>query len=193
MKGEQLQSELSSVQSVSHVQLFATPWAAVHKSSLSITNFWSLLKHMSIELVMLSNHLILCGPLLLFSIFPRIKLFSNELILHISEFTLQSELVFSKSEVVSGWDLEMVYCHFLLIHLAKKTKKQKKTSFFILYWNSEQRKSDRNQTAWKKLKTYFQYGLSWGAHVSSLHYSKLHGSSITKIWDSIFKNSKFKI
>ena len=101
-KGEQLQSEFSSVQSVSHVQLFATPWAAVHKSSLSVTNFWSLLKHMSIEPARPTNHLILCGPLLLFSIFPRIKLFSNELSLHISEFTLQSELVFSKSGVVSG-------------------------------------------------------------------------------------------
>ena len=145
MKGEQLQSELSSVQSVSHVQLFATPWAAVHKSSLSITNFWSLLKHMSIEPVMLSNHLILCGHLLLFSVFPRIKLFSNELILHISEFTLQSELVFSKSEVVSGWDLEMVYCHFLLIHLAKKTNKQKKLFFYPLleFWaKKEWQKSD---------------------------------------------------
>ena len=62
---------LGSVQSLSHVQLFATPWAAVHQASLSITNCWSLPKLMSIELVMPSNHLILCCPLLLQpSIFP---------------------------------------------------------------------------------------------------------------------------
>ena len=57
----------------------ATPWIAVHKASLSISNSWSLLKLMSIELVMPSNHLILCCPLLLLpSIFPSVKVFSNE-------------------------------------------------------------------------------------------------------------------
>ena len=61
----------SSVQSLSHVQLFATPWTAAHQDSLSITNSWSLLKLMSIELVMPSNHLILCHPFIpLPSIFP---------------------------------------------------------------------------------------------------------------------------
>ena len=54
-----------SVQSFSHVQLFVTPWTSARKVSLSITNSWSLLKLMSIELVMPSNHLILCYPLLL--------------------------------------------------------------------------------------------------------------------------------
>ena len=53
----------SSVQSLSHVQLFETPWTAAHQASLSITNSWSLLKFMSIESVMPSNHLILCRPL----------------------------------------------------------------------------------------------------------------------------------
>ena len=62
----------------------ATPWSAGHQASLSITNFWSLLKLMSIELVMSSNHLILCRPLLLLSsIFPSIRGFSNESVLHI--------------------------------------------------------------------------------------------------------------
>ena len=71
--------QFSSVQSLSHVQLFATPWTAVHQASLSITNSWSLLKLMSIELVMPSNHLILCHPFLLLpSIFPSIRVFSNE-------------------------------------------------------------------------------------------------------------------
>ena len=68
-----------SVQSLSCVRLFATSWTAAHQASLSITNSWSLLKLMSIESVMPSNHLILCRPLLLQpSIFPSIRVFSNE-------------------------------------------------------------------------------------------------------------------
>ena len=67
------------IQSLSHVQLFATPWTAAHQVSLSFTIFQSLLKLMSIESVMPSNHLILCRPLLLLpSIFPSIRVFSNE-------------------------------------------------------------------------------------------------------------------
>ena len=72
---------ISSVQSLSHVQLFATLWTAACQASLSITNAWSLLKLMSIELVMPSNHLILCLPFLLFSIFPSNRVFSNESVL----------------------------------------------------------------------------------------------------------------
>ena len=73
---------VSSVQSLSRVQLFGTPWTAVPQASLSITNSWSLLKLMSIELMMPSNHLILCRPLLLLpSIFPSIRVFSNESVL----------------------------------------------------------------------------------------------------------------
>ena len=74
----------SSVQSFSSVQLFATPWTAVHQASLSITNSQSLLKPISIESVMPSIHLILCHPLLLLpSIFPSIRVLSNESVLHI--------------------------------------------------------------------------------------------------------------
>ena len=74
----------SSLQSLSHVQLFMMPWTAAHKASLSITNSRSLLKVMSIKSVMPSNHLILCCPLLLLpSIFPSIGVFSNESVLHI--------------------------------------------------------------------------------------------------------------
>ena len=62
----------------------ATAWTAAHQASLSFTVSRSLLKLMSVELVMLSNHLILCHPLLLPSVFPSIKVFSNELALHIS-------------------------------------------------------------------------------------------------------------
>ena len=69
---------------LSHVRLFATPWTAAHQASLSITNSWSLLKPMSIESVMPSNHLILCHPLLLLpSIFPSLTVFSNESALRI--------------------------------------------------------------------------------------------------------------
>ena len=73
-----------SVQSLSHVQFFATPWTAACQASLSITNSQSLLKLMSIKLVMPSNHLILCCPLLLLpSICPSIRVFSNKLVLRI--------------------------------------------------------------------------------------------------------------
>ena len=73
----------SSVQSLSRVRLFATSWTAVRQASLSITNSWSLLRLMPIESVMPSNHLILCHPLLPPSIFPSIRVFSNESALRI--------------------------------------------------------------------------------------------------------------
>ena len=73
----------SLVQSLSRLWLFVTPWTAAHQASLSITNSQSLLKLMSIESVMPSNHLILCRPLLLPSIFPSIKVFSSESALRI--------------------------------------------------------------------------------------------------------------
>ena len=73
----------SSVQSLSRVRHFATPWTAAGQASLSITNSQSLLKLMSIESVMPSNHLILCHLLLPPSIFPSIRVFSNESVLHI--------------------------------------------------------------------------------------------------------------
>ena len=75
-------SLFSSVQSLSCVRLLATPWTAARQASLSATNSWSLLKLMSIKLVMPSNHLILCQPLLS-SVFPSIRVFSNESVLHI--------------------------------------------------------------------------------------------------------------
>ena len=75
--------QFSSVQSLSCVQLFATPWTAARQASLSIINSQSLHKLISIELVMPSNQLILCRPLLPLSIFPSIRVFSNESVLHI--------------------------------------------------------------------------------------------------------------
>ena len=64
-------------------QFFETPWTSAGQASMSITNSWSLFKLMSIKSVMPFNHLILCHPLLLPSIFPRIRVFSNESVLHI--------------------------------------------------------------------------------------------------------------
>ena len=72
------------VQLLSRVRLFVTPWTTASQSPLSFTISWSLFKFMSTELVMLSNHIILCRPLLLLpSIFPSIRVFSNEPALHI--------------------------------------------------------------------------------------------------------------
>ena len=75
--------QFSSVQSFSRVRLFVVPWTAARQASLSITNSRSPPKPMSIESVMSSNHLILCHPVLLPSIFPSIRVFSNESALHI--------------------------------------------------------------------------------------------------------------
>ena len=76
--------QFSLVQSLSCVWLFATPWTAARQASLSITNSWSPPKPMSIESMMPSNHLVLCCPLLLLpSIFPSIRVFSSESVLHI--------------------------------------------------------------------------------------------------------------
>ena len=72
---------LATVQSLSCVQHFVTPWTAACQASLSITNSWSLLKLMSIKLVLPSNHLILCHPLVLPSVFPSIRVFSHESVL----------------------------------------------------------------------------------------------------------------
>ena len=79
-----LESQFSSVQSLSHVQFFVTPWTAASQPSLSITNSQNLLKLTSIESVMPSNHLILCRSLFLLpSIFPSIRVFSNQSVIHI--------------------------------------------------------------------------------------------------------------
>ena len=79
-----MRSMFSSVQSLSRVQLFVTPWTAARQASVSITNSWSLPKLMSIESVMPSNRFILCRPLLFPpSVFPNIRVFSNESVLRI--------------------------------------------------------------------------------------------------------------
>ena len=94
---ESTEQRLHSVQLLSHVQLFVTPWAAADQASLSITNSRSLLKLMSVESVVASNHLILCHPLLLLpSILPSIRVFPNESVIShqvakVLEFQLQHQ------------------------------------------------------------------------------------------------------
>ena len=83
-KSKFLYFKINSVQLLSCVRLFVTPWTAACQASLSITNSWNLLKLMSIESVMSSNHVILCRPLLFLpSIFSSIRVFSKESVLHI--------------------------------------------------------------------------------------------------------------
>ena len=77
------QKALSSIQLLNHVLPFATPWTAARQTSAFITNSWSLLYVMSIELVMPSKHLILCPLPFLPSVFPSIRVFSNGSVLHI--------------------------------------------------------------------------------------------------------------
>ena len=89
--GITLSRSIVVVQSLGHVRLFATPLTAACQASLSITNSWGLLKPMSIKSVMPSNHLILCWPLFLLpSIFPSIRVFSNESALRISSVQFSS-------------------------------------------------------------------------------------------------------
>ena len=93
----------SSCCSVSRVQLFATPWTAARQVSLSFSISWSSLELMSIESVMPSNHLILCRPLLLLpSIFPSIRIFSNESGLHISDQSIGSSVSVLPMNI-QGW------------------------------------------------------------------------------------------
>ena len=96
--------EFSLVQLFSSVWLFGTPWTAVCQASLSITNFWSLFKLMSIKLVMPSNHLILCHPLLLLlSIFPSIRVFSSGLLWVISSHQVAKVLGFQLHHQSLQW------------------------------------------------------------------------------------------
>ena len=115
---------ISSVQSLSCIWLFVTPWTAAHQASLSITNSWSLLKHMSIESVMPSNHLILFRPLLLPpSIFPSIRIFSDESVLHIRwpEYWSFSFNISPSSEYSGLISFRMDWLEFLAVQGTRKS------------------------------------------------------------------------
>ena len=123
---------LSSVQLLSRVQLFATPRTAAHQASLSITNSWSLLKFISIELLMPSNHLILCCPLLLPpSVFPSIRVFSNEAVFHIRSPKYWSfSFSISPSNEYSGhWVPSNHESHLVCLALNFFQKKEKQICF----------------------------------------------------------------
>ena len=136
--------QFSSVQSLSHVQLFATPWTVARQASLSIINSQSLPKPMSIESVMPSNHLIFCHPfLLLTAIFPSIRVFSNESILHIRwpkywSFSLSTSLSNEYSGLISfrmdWWDLLAVQgiLKSLPQHHSSKASILWRSAFFIV-------------------------------------------------------------
>ena len=129
----------SSVQSLSRVRLFATPWIAAHQASLSITNSRSLLKLMPIKSVMPSNHLVLCRPLLLLpSIFPSIRVFSNESALHISwpkDWSFSFNI--SPSNEHSGWiSFRMDWLDLLAVQRTFKSLLQHHSSKASILWHS---------------------------------------------------------
>ena len=128
----------SSVQSLSHVQIFVTPWTAVCQASLSITNSWSLLKLMSIESVMPSNHLILCRPLFLPpSIFPSNGVFSSESVLHIRWPTYWSFSFSSSPSNDSGLiSFRMDWLDLLAIQGTLKSLLQHHSSKASILWRS---------------------------------------------------------
>jgi len=118
---------------------FETPWTAAHQASLFITNSWSLLKLKSIELVMPSNHLILCHPLLLLpSIFPRIRVFSNESVLRIRwpkywSFSFSTNLSNEYSELIS---FRMDWLNLLAFQGTLKSLLQHHNSKASILWHS---------------------------------------------------------
>ena len=129
---------LSSIQSLSYVRLFATPWTTARQASLSITNFRSSLKLTSSESVMPSNHLILCRPLVLLpSIFPSIRVFSNESALHIRwpEFWSFSFNI-SPSDEHSGLIFRMDWLDLLAVQGILKSLLQHHCSKATILWCS---------------------------------------------------------
>ena len=133
----------SSVQSLSRVRLLVTPWAAAHQATLSITDFQSSFRLMSIESVMPSNHLILCRLLLLPSIFPTIRVFSNESVLHMRWPKYWSfSISISPSSEYSGLSSFQMYWLDLLIvqgtlksllqHHSSKASILRRSAFFIV-------------------------------------------------------------
>ena len=129
--------QFSSVQSLSHARLLATPWTAAHQASLSITNSRSLAKLTSIELVMPSNHLILCHPhLLLPSIFPSVRIFSRKSVLHIRwPKYLSFSFSISSSNKYSGLiSFRIDQLHLLAVQVTLNSFLQHHTSKASILW-----------------------------------------------------------
>ena len=124
---------------ISHVPLFATSWTVEHKASLSITNSRDLLKFMSIESVMLSNHLLLCHPLLLLpSIFPSIRVFSKESILHIRgpKYWYFCFSISPSNEYSGLIPFRMVWLNLLAFQGTLKSLLQHHSSKASIFWHS---------------------------------------------------------
>ena len=133
------QVQFSSVQPLSHVQLFVTPWTAACQASLFITNSWSLLKLMSIASVMPPNHLILCHPLLLLpSVFPSIRVFSNESVLCIrwSKYWSFSLSISPSSEYLGLISFRMHWLDLLAVQGILKSLLQHHSSKASVLWCS---------------------------------------------------------
>ena len=131
--------QFSLVQSLSHVQLFTTSWTAARQASLSITNSRSLFKLMSIESVMPSNHLILCHPLLhLPEIFPSIRVFSRESVLHIRWPKYWSfSLSISPSSEYSGLiSFRVDWSDLFAVQVTLKSLPQHYSSKALILWHS---------------------------------------------------------
>ena len=126
-----------SVQSLSHVRHFATPWTAAHQASLSITNSWSLIKFMFVELVMPSNHLILCRPLLLLpSIFSSIRVFSDESALRIRWPKYWSFSISPSNEYSGLTSFRMDWLDLLVVQGTLKSLLQHHSSKASILWCS---------------------------------------------------------
>ena len=130
--------QFSSVQSLSRVRLFATPWTAACQASLSVTNSQSLLKLMSIRSVMTSNHLIFCRPLLLPSIFPSIRVFSSELVLCIRwpKYSSYSFSISPSNEYSGLTSFRMDWWDLLEVQGTLKTLLQHHSSKASILWHS---------------------------------------------------------
>ena len=137
------QGLVQSVQLLHHVRLLVTPWTAAHQASLSITNSRSLLKLVSLESGMPSNHLILCRPLLLPSIFPNIRVFSNESALCIRwpKYWSFSFNISPSNEHLGLISFKMDWLDLLAVqgtlksllqHHSSKASIQKRSAFFIV-------------------------------------------------------------
>ena len=128
-----------AVQSLSPVRRFATPWTAAHQASLFFTISWNLLKLMSIESMMPSNHLILCRPLLLLpSIFPSITVFFNELVLHIRwpKYWSFSFSIIPSKEHPGLISLRMDWLYLLAVQGTLKSLLQHHSSKASILWHS---------------------------------------------------------
>ena len=126
-----------SVQSLSHVWLFATPWTVARQASLSIANSWSLLKLTSIESVMPSNHLILCHPLFLPpSIFPSIRVFSNESAHQVAEYWSFSFSISPSNEYSGLISFRMDWLDLLAVQGILESLLQHRSSEASILWCS---------------------------------------------------------